>query len=301
MPVKPNDMVENVPVLAKAWLSLYHVVPKFKFQGSSVDWGFTCASAGFFLVARLIVREILYSFGWPHGSFVTKDAAGNLTGAIFHTPNLVAVSFVLMRSVKVYNPLAAVSDHPLWWQDVADAVIQLCTGHMVCDTIVGLIIDRWIPGWGPKFDDEAWLFLTHHIISLLYLVSTRLLKAGHQSMLMCFLLGEVSNPTFCAYLVCQMAKTLDCCSGPKGMQIIRFIEILNSLIYIPCRAIIGPIIGSHMSYLILKSKASSIPMTIRILWTMIMWVIAVGSIPYIISFYKDLVLYLSKEVLIQDL
>jgi TLC domain len=301
MSVKQNDENNNVPTLAKVWLSIYHAVPKMKLKGSSIDWGFTCACVIFFFVARLMLQEILHSFGWPIGSPVTKDAAGSLTGAIFHTPNLVTVSFVLMRSVKVYNPLAVASDHPVWWQDVADAIIQLCTGHMICDTIVGLILDRWIPGQGPKFDDEAWLFLTHHIISLLYLVSTRLLKAGQQSMLMCFLIGEVSNPTFCAYLVCQIAKTLDCCSGPKGMQVIRYIEILNSIIYIPCRAIIGPIIGTHMSYLIMKNKVSSIPIVIRILWTMIMWGIAIGSIPYIISFYKDLVGHLSEEVLIQEL
>ena len=280
---------DHIPLLAKFWLRLYHVVPKVKFPGSDLDWGFTIASMCFFYSTRLMLQQVLHSYGWPVNSLITKQAAASLQGGLFHSPNLVAVAFVLMRSVSKYNPAAAQNDHPQWWQDVADAIIQLCTGHMLCDTIAGIFVDNYVPGQGFNFGDETVLFLAHHTISLLYLISTRVLRAGHQSMLMCFLLGETTNPTFSAYLVCQSAKTLECCSGPLATNIIRVVELVNAIVYIPFRAIIGPIVGAHMSYNILCSDSArtNIPIYIRLLWTAILWIIAIASIPYVITFMEQ--------------
>ena len=288
-----------IPALARLWVLLYHAVPKLRFPGSTIDWGFSIACRCFVWVARLVLLRVLYRFGWPIGAIITKSAAGSLAGGLFHSPNLVPLSFVLMRFVQTYDPAGPAKDMPKWWQDAADAIIQLCTGYMLCDTIVGLCFDRWVPGQGLAFDGEAWLFLAHHIISLLYLLSTRILGAGQQSMLVCFLIGEASNPPFCAYLICQMAITLDCCSGPFAMQVVSVVEVINALVYIPCRAFIGPFVGGHMSYLILTSKSAqtNLPLAIRIMWTMILWGIAIGSIPYIFKFTDDLKRHLGGSIM----
>lgn len=292
-----------IPALIRLWVRLYHVVPKIRSPGSTIDWGFSIASMGFFGVVRLMLQSVLFRFGWPVGALITKNAAASLTGGIFHAPNLVPVSFVLMRSVRTYDPAGRAKDQPKWWQDAADAVIQFCTGYMLCDTIVGFVFDRWVPGQGLVFDGEGWLFLTHHIISLLYLISTRILGAGQQSMLVCFLLGEASNPPFCAYLVCQMAITLDCCSGPYAMKVVAVVEVINALVYIPFRAVIGPIVAAHMSYLLFtrKSAQTNLPLTIRILWTVILWGIGVGSIPYVFKFADDLTRHLGGGSVGQEL
>jgi hypothetical protein len=288
--MKPQADTIPIPTLAKVWLYLYHAAPKVKFPGSNIDWGFTLVCLSLFCTVRLLLLQLLYSFGWPVGTFVTMDAAGCLVGGIFHTSNLVPLAFVLMRSVPAYDPAAAAGDHPQWWQDVCDANIQLCTGHMLCDTLVGFLLDRNVPGQGIVMNDEAWLFLAHHIISLLYLVSTRVIGAGQQSMLMCFLLGEITDPPFSAYLVAQSAKTLDCCSGPFAMRVIAVVEVLNALVYIPFRAVVGPIVGAHMTYLIFCSKSAqtNLPVIIRMLWTAILWGIAIGSVPYVFKFVDDL-------------
>jgi len=279
-----DDECENIPHLAKIWLRLYHAAPNVRISG--LDSGFMLVCACFFYAARVMIRHTLYSFGWPVEGTVTRTAAASLVGGLCHSPLLVPISYVLMRNVPNYNPSAALKDHPPWWQQAADAALQFCSGYFLYDTIVGFLIEAYIPGRGFVLDGKALLFLVHHILSLFYLTSTRFLRAGEQSLFMCVLIGETTNPPFNSYLVCQQAKELACCNGPIAMQIIRAIEIVASVTYIPFRAVIGPLVGIHMSYNLLFSPAAkaNIPVAIRIIWVTVLWGIGIGSIPYVFEF-----------------
>jgi hypothetical protein len=177
-------------------------------------------------------------------------------------------------------------DHPQWWQDVADAALQLCSAYFLIDTICGFLIDPWVPGHGLVFGEEAYLFLAHHVLSIFYVLSVRVYGAGEQSLFLCVLLGETTNPPFNFYLVCQTSKLLDCCNGPFAVQVISMIELMTALCYISFRAVIGPVVGVGISYNIIFSKSAqtNIPIFVRIVWTVVLWGIGIGSIPYIFTF-----------------
>lgn len=288
-----NADFERVPFLASIWLSVYNAVPKIRLPGSSLDIGFTIVCSCVFYCIRLAIIRMLHQFGWPEEN-LTRSAAGSLVGGFFHTSNLVPISYVLIKAAPTYNPSSAMKDHPQWWQDTADAALQLCGGYFVYDTVVGFLIDAWVPGKGPVLGDGAIIFLLHHFLSLFYVLSVRYYGAGEQSLFMCVLLGETTNPAFNSYLVSQSAKKLACCNGPFAMQVITAIEIVTAIVYIPFRAVIGPVVGAGMSYNIICSKSAraNLPMWVRVIWTVVLWAIGIGSIPYVLKFVDILKLHL---------
>lgn len=276
---------ERVPWLAQVWINRYKAVPKFNFPGTRLEISFSLASAVFLLTVRVVAEQVLESvFDWPKRSPITKEAAASVAGVV-HSLNLVP-ALILCLSTQPYAPTERISVAPLWWQQVVNCTLQFCTGYMIYDGIVNIIVLRWEPGqWAPALTGSDLSFLFHHFVTSFYMTSTRVIQAGHMSAMMCMFLGESTNPFHNSYLIAEAALKLDCCNGSLSRQLHSIIELCFSSSYCFFRIVLAPVFCLHMTYdiLITKRGRTNIPIALRILWTLMIWAVVFGSIPWIVD------------------
>jgi hypothetical protein len=276
----------KIPWLAQLWRTLYNAVPKFNLPGTNLEISFSLASALFLLSIRILSEYVVleHVFDWPHDSLVTKGAAASTVGVV-HSLSLVP-ALILCLSTQPFAPTERLAAAPLWWQQMVNCILQFCTGYMIYDGFVNIILLRWQPGHlTPSLTGSDLSFLFHHVATSFYMTSTRVIQAGHISAMTCMFLGEVTNPFHNGYLVAEAALKLDCCNGTLSRRLHSIVELCFSASYCFFRIVAGPVVCLYVTYDILISKRgrSNIPLVLRILWIVMIWAVIFGSIPWIVD------------------
>jgi hypothetical protein len=276
----PKQPPPNIPFVCQYWCYLDHHLPAAIYVGK-FNVTLTIVSAITLTIVRYILEYGLVQYHqWPYNSYITKNAAAS-AAAIVHSVQLVPALVVCFVTNKVsYNPSQKMSDAPdLWWQQTVQALIQFCTGYMMYDGLVNII---WLKSQMlGTLSSEDYLFLGHHVATILYMTSTRTIGAGHQSAMICMLLGEITNPLHNLYYIGVAAQTLPCCNGVVSQFLFHWIEYLFAMAYVLVRAVIGPFVFVHLTYNLWTSGRRHIPISLLIMWTMLIWGVVLGSIPWI--------------------
>merc|ERR1712032_1591977 len=121
---------------------------------------------------------------------------------------------------------------------------------MIYDCIFGVILVRY--DWennSLELLESDKMFLAHHLATIFYMTSTRIINAGHQSALMCMYMGEFTCPLFSVHNILEHSNTLACCSGGSFSNAVSTINgVLFPFLYLIMRALVGPVVCSYMSY-----------------------------------------------------
>ena len=179
--------------------------------------------------------------------------------------------------------------HPGWWQDAATSLIQFCTGYMIYDAAVQFIADRWQHGVGLVLSTVDWLFLGHHLATSVYMTSTRLIQAGHMSAMILMFFGEITAPIMNVLRITNILTEMEYSS--RFLQIWRpRVEYSFALAYVFFRTIVGPILAVHLTYdlLFTSQGRSNVPIGLSLVWLSMVWIVLLGSWPWIQSSVKIL-------------
>jgi TLC domain len=285
------ETTATIPALCQYWRSIAKSLPQLRLFG--LDVSLTIASALFLGAVRFLAEYVMVAcFGWPENAFVTKNAAASVA-AIVHSVQLVPALYMCFASCRAYNPSQMMKDEIAeWWEEAVTALLQFCTGYMVYDGLLNIV---WLKTHmaDVTLEGSDYMFLGHHIATTLYMSSTRFVQAGHQSAMMCMLLGELTNPLHNAFYIAEAALTLECCNGPTAQYLFRYIEISFSGLYVVLRLLIGPAVCLHMTWNLwtVSRTTSRIPMPLLLIWTLLIWGVLIGSIPWIQTAYATLQRY----------
>lgn len=281
----------SVPSVAKTWLLIYHAIPKMYVPYTSLEISFALVSAAMLACIRYFAEFVLVqSFGWPtagdgliNGATPTKEAAASCASICHST--ILCIGLIVAFATQKCDPASKRTDHPLWWQDFVDALLQFCTGYMIYDAIINIVWLRWDPQTQllPILNDDDKLFLVHHMMTSFYMTSSRVIGAGHMSAMVCMLLGEVTNPLHNLYMMGEVAMKQECCNGPTAQYIHTIISVAFAAMYYVARAILSPITMIIVSCCLLVTKRgrANIPLIINILWNLMIWAVIFGSSSWI--------------------
>ena len=279
--VKPN----NIPWLAKSWLSIYNALPVINFPLTQLNVSFTLLSATYLTFVRFIS---LWVFASPleYDMNSAKDASGSI-GSIVHSTTLCAALIVALAT-HTYNPSEHRNKAPKWWASFVDAQLQFCTGYMVYDFIFIFLVRTDMEDGMPVVELQPVdkLFLGHHVLTILYMTQNRVYEAGHMSAMMCMLLGELSNPFHNSYYISEIAMNLN--KGDPAFH--YFIETAFAVVYFSIRVVIAPIFFAHISWNLLFSKDGihNFSLTTRLFWVFMIWAVEAGSYSTIVMCYDNL-------------
>ena len=191
----------------------------------------------------------------------------------------------LLRSLSRLSISFAVA--PAWWQEVVHLLLQFCTGYMMYDALFSMLLPN-----NFQIKDEDMMFMGHHIITSLYMVSTRFVGAGHQSAMICMFLGEASNPFHNMYYFLQEAMKLSCCNGSLAQTAEYINTFVFCVVYVFIRAVLAPtVLCGHTCYDLWANGRKDIPLPVMIFWWMLIWAVAVGSYSYIVECWDMLMGY----------
>jgi hypothetical protein len=265
----------------------------------------TFASAFFLGLMRYGFEKIglEYYFHWPINSLVTKNAAASCA-AMIHSLHLVpGLIACLYTNPQPYNPSASfLHEHKKQhgWNTTVHALLQFCTGYMLYDGILNIL---WLKTRMVGFiSTEDYMFLGHHLATIIYMTSTRIVGAGHVSAMMCMLLGEFTNPFQNSLLFTELATSIpgwcqeedddDANGGSICLQIHSVLEMAFSVTYLLLRVIIGPIACMHMTYNLWTQGRTQPPLChkkwLLVIWTLLIWAVLIGSIPWIVTCWNTL-------------
>ena len=169
--------------VARFWVNLYRAVPVVNLPGTQFPISFSLCSACFLYAVRIGCAEVLRTvWDWP--AEPTREAVGSLA-ALVHALLLVPGLYVALTT-QPYLPTAHLSQFPLWWQELVDALLQTCTGYMIYDSVASFFMIKGFAG----LEGTDFMFLGHHLATTIYMSQCRYLQAGHTSAMICMLLGE---------------------------------------------------------------------------------------------------------------
>jgi TLC domain len=265
-----------VPFLCWYWCSIVDILPVIKIGKLNVS--LTIFSAmGLAIVRYLLEYGMVVLFQWPQNSYVTKNAAAS-AAAIVHSLQLVPSLYVCFRTIG-YNPSQKMADvSEMWWQTTANALLQFCTGYMIYDGLLNIL---WLKSMFGNLTGEDYLFLGHHVATILYMTSTRVIGAGHQSAMVCMLLGECTNPLHNSFYIGLAAQTLPCCNGVLSQFLFHWVEYLFAVMYVLARAIIAPWTFLHVTVNLWTIGRRNIPISLLLMWCILIWGVLFGSVPWI--------------------
>lgn len=282
---------DEIPFLLGFWGSLLNGLPQITIGG--LNFSVTVFTIFFLTAVRFSVEYFMITFfGWPADNLLTKDAAASIS-AIVHSLQLVPGLWQCFMS-QPYVPSERMDKAPIWWQDAATALIQFCTGYMIYDAAVNIFWTK--RATGVPTDD--YVFLAHHVVTILYMTSTRIVGAGHQSAMMCMFLGECTNPLHNAFYMMEKALQLDCCNGPLAQEMFRVIQITFSVVYLTVRGPIAPSFFLPMTWDLWANGRKHIPVWIISIWSLLIWGVLLGSIPWTIECWDVLKKYAGEAGLI---
>lgn len=275
-----QDEKRAVPFILTPWIYLYRKLPKVYIPFTSLDVSFTIVSAIFLTCIDYTSAHILQSRGLPRPQ--TRKLAGSIT-TIFHSTCLVLGLGACLRT-QPYRPSHKMDCHPDWWQDTAKALISFCTGYMIYDAAVQFLADRWQHGVGLVLSRVDWIFLGHHAATAAYMTSTRLIEAGHQSAMILMFFGELTAPIMNVLRITNILTEMDCKSTLLNLWR-PVIQYLFSLSYVFFRLLVGPVSAVYLTYdlLLTKQGRTNVPIGLSFVWLTMVWVVLVGSWPWIQS------------------
>jgi hypothetical protein len=284
-----EQMPSSAPALLRFWLRLASSLPTI--QVGSLDISVTLATIFFLSSLRFFFVYILVAvFHWPN-ELISRDAAASMVG-IFHSLLLVPALGACFWS-HPYVPHQAMTDSlPKWYQQSVSVLLQFCTGYMVYDGVLNILILKY----PHHYTSSDFMFLGHHLATILYMTSCRWLQHGHQSAMMCMFLGELTNPFQNSFAVAELAQSLVCCQGPLSQMVFAMTECAFAAIYCWMRAVVGPLVCLHVTYDLLRHGRRSIPTGILIVWILLIWAVLIGSIPWIVDCWSKLQKYLPEAV-----
>lgn len=147
--------------------------------------------------------------------------------------------------------------------------------------MIQFIVDRWVPGTGPVLSTVDCIFLAHHAATVLYMTSTRLIRAGHMSAMMLMFLGELTAPIMNLLRISNTAATL----GTANWLLVLhpLIEYSFALLYVCSRVFAGPACAVHLTGTLLFTKEGrkNVPVQLSIVWLAMCWGVMIGSLPWI--------------------
>jgi TLC domain len=270
-----------------------------------------------YLVVGPLFEKIL---GWPsklngatNEQYVMAQEAMAGATAMLHSMTLVpSLALVLLYSNDPVtgrpfwrsHPAATMeyTNHPRnpqlwWWNPVVNILLQFCTGYMIYDAICTFFYFKWVQ-LGESLTDSDVMFLGHHAATAIYMTSTRIVGAGHISAMICMFLGEFTNPFHNGHDIMARAEQLrsfssKCCFGSSlSIFVKHLVTICFGLSYVAIRAVIAPAALVYVTYDLWKrGGASKIPLVLRLLWTLLIWGVVFGSIPWIEACYNMLLPY----------
>ncbi len=269
----------KVPKVLQFWIGLYRSSPKLYLPGTDIDFGFSLQCAFFFSALRIIFRHALYYFGWDHSNDTIFTSA--CLASMCHSSLLLPGLLAMLISQK-YVPSAKLQDSPKWYQEAMHALLGFCTGYMIYDSIMGYVVETWQPGQGPVLSADDWMYVGHHILTTLYMTSSRWVRAGHISAMVLMFNGEFSAPIMNMHFVLEKAMEQECCRGVAWLPtLFTYNEQVFSLLYIICRVAVSPFVIGHVSYDLLIKGRKNVPLWLSICWMPMCWGVQFGSIPWI--------------------
>jgi len=295
---KEKSVSSTPPLVARSWVSLKRAIPNVNFPFTNLDVSFALASALLLASIRYMSEYIILVnfFGWPRGDTLTKEAAASCA-SICHSTTL-CVGLIVAFLTQKYDPAGRMDQAPKWWQDFVDALLQFCTGYMIYDAIINIFWLRWDPATSllPVLGEDDKLFLGHHIMTSLYMTSSRVVQAGHMSAMICMLLGELTNPLHNMFMLGEVAMKLDCCNGPSAQQIHSLVSVAFAAMYNLFRAIIAPIMLVYVTYCLLFTKKgrTNVPLPLNILWNLMIWAVVFGSGSWIVKCHGILLDFMAQ-------
>jgi TLC domain len=274
-PVTTTMADSKEPFPCNIWRRMANSLPPV-FTIGGLDFSMTIASAVVLGMVRFAAEQIMVSiFGWPNHSVDTKYAAASIS-SIFHSMNLVPSLAMCFWSSKHYNPSAKLSDEPPWWQESAMALIQFCTGYMLYDALLNIL---WMKlTMVGSLDAGDLLFLGHHIVTAVFMLSNRILQAGHQAAMICMFWGELTNPLHNSMFFLDAASKLKCCNGPTTMAALDMVNVAFSAFYVLVRFVIAPFVLTHLLWNLWTSGSRHIPLGFIIFWSVLVLAVQLGSI-----------------------
>lgn len=282
-----EDPKQQIPTVLVLWGKLLHTLPALNIGG--LNFSITIAAAVFLACVRFAAEYLLTAvFGWPVDNALTAEAAGS-AAAITHSTILVTGLYQCFKSHK-YVPSEKLSVAPVWWQEGATSLIQLCTGYMIYDACVNILWPK--RNLGLSSDDI--MFLGHHVTTMLYMISTRVVGAGHQSAMMCMFLGELTNPLHNAYFIGEKAMQLSCCNGPTARSIFRVVELIFSAAYLAIRGPIAPAYFAPITWDLWARGRHHIPIWLITLWSVMIWAVLYFSIPWTVQCWNVLAAFAAE-------
>ena len=138
----------------------------------------------------------------------------------------------------------------------------------------------------PVFNTRLNMFLAHHTMTILYMSQAQYYQAGHSSAMMNMLLGELSNPLMNINTFLGIAAELECFKDSAILvQSQAIVPLIYSIVYIALRVFIGPTVCSAMTWDLLFSKQAkeNLPLSLRILWSFMIWGVIFGSVGEILD------------------
>lgn len=275
----------SIPAVANFYLKLYHGIPKANVPFTKFNVSFSLVSAIFLTIVRFTSEYMLVnSFGWPEGVTTTTEAS-SCCASICHS-TILCTGLIVAFQTQTYDVAAKITDQSTpnkWWPDFADALLQFCTGYMIYDSCINILWLRYDPEVSllvPQLIGEDYLFLAHHTVTSIYMISARVIGAGYMSAMVCMLLGELTNPLHNMYFLGEHAMSLECCNGPAAQQFHNAVTIVFAAAYFLFRVVIAPPFFASITYVLLftkKGRANVQPLGLNIFWNILIWGVCFGS------------------------
>jgi len=270
-----NVSNESIPPVLRFWSGMYNAVPKIYLPGTKFDVSFTIVCSIVIFSVRLLFDSIFQGYlGWNPNSKYTTDCAAS-AASIFHSVVLCTGLASALRYVYPSLPIAKMSEAPQWWQDVANALLQFCTGYMFYD-FFGMLRDN---NWAIDVGDIA--FVGHHIATVAYMSSCRSLGVGHISSMALMLTGELTNPLQNALHISRYAIQVEPV-GTLWHVTHPYIELVYAVCYSFVRLVVGPVQIINITYHLLFTKLGRerVPLYTGLVWVALIWGIILGSLPW---------------------
>ena len=154
------------------------------------------------------------------------------------------------------------------------------------------IIKKWVPEVGPVLSADDWMFVGHHILTSLYMMSARWVKAGHMSAMILMLNGEFSAPIMNINFFLEKALKQDCWKDIAWLPtLFTYNEQIFSFIYLVCRVVVSPWVIGYVSYDLLFKRGRAkrdVPLWLAISWMPMCWGVQFGSMPWIMTCIETL-------------
>lgn len=278
--IKKGKQALTIPPICQSWRAVAGKLPRLTI-GDGLDVSTMVASTLSLAALRFLAECILVkAFGWPSNSVATKKSAALCCSFLHATLVSLGVAGCFL-SDKQYNPTEPLDDTPLWWQETVSALFQFCTGFMIYDIILNYI---WLTSqMQGAMDPHTFLYLGHHLASILVMAFNQITNAGHQSTMLLMLVGEITDPLQSLYFILKTAQTLECCDG-VSRTVYEAVRVSFALFFCLVRGGLAPLACGHVTLkLWLEGRKQDIHRALILVYVALIWAIQLGSIPWMIT------------------